>query len=103
MAIVAMVSVVFEGVEGATHVVTDEIFVRAADVRGRGVDEGAAAVGEPAIDADVHGDCGRRAAYSDRRIERELQRGVGRSAVDEGRAIEGAFDANACVGELRIG
>lgn len=102
MTIIAMVPVVFEGMERATHVVADEILVCAPDVRGRRIDEVAAVVGEPAIDAHVYGDRGRGAADRDRRIEGELQRRVRRAPVGKRRAVEGAFRANARVGELRM-
>jgi hypothetical protein len=51
MSIVAMVLVVFERVERAAHVVANELLVGSAGIRGGGVDQIAAAIGEPAIDA----------------------------------------------------
>ena len=50
VAIIAVTMIVFEGVERAAHVVVHELRVRAAVVRGRGIDDVAVAIREPAVD-----------------------------------------------------
>src|SRR5512140_1023407 len=73
VAVIAAVLVVLERMERATHVVTHELFVRAAGVRRGWIDEIAVAIGEPSVDAHVHGDRGRTAAHGEWRVEAELQ------------------------------